>query len=253
MLLLAVTTALDADAGASDIGLLALNLVLLLVTATTLELTIPEPAHLTLDSQTELEFNDLLFFVEGDSSDGQPRDILVQLYVAVGNVGGTTAVVSSVELVALLDGANRPVDLIGLGKVEAATYTKVVRWVDAGDVGTGVWKSSERFQVREQDYGPYVLAPNDVISVRLRRRLGIDWSAQWDVVQLKAFYDATAHPITQAKVIAKYRRADTYVNQVFVVPIRVTQQMLYRQALENITDGFTNRPPGHTSRPIADW
>src|SRR5215213_2001700 len=151
---LVITTWVDRQANPdrasdSDLGGLILNIVLLLITATTLHFTIPDPARIWLERQAELGLSDLLFFIVGDSAQGRPRDILLQLHVAVSNIGGRKAVLSKVELDALLDRDGDPVDL-RFERVGGTQYSTKNRWVEMFARPGGQWIGAERFTIRDE-------------------------------------------------------------------------------------------------------
>src|SRR5215211_5609947 len=159
--------------GVADYGALVLNVLLLIITATTLQLTIPEPAKLWVHRQDELGHTDLIFYVVGDSPEGIPRDYLLQFHVAVSNVGGRRAVLSKLELKNLLDGSGEIVDM-GLGRVSGSQYTTRQRWIDTMPVLQGQRPNPEHFAIRDDIRGPFSMQPDDVVSLRLRARSGID-------------------------------------------------------------------------------
>lgn len=245
-----VSTWLDSG-GTADFGALALDLVILFITATTLHLAIPDPARIWLDRQGELGIDDLIFYVEGDSAEGLPRDVLLQLHVAVSNVGGRKAVLSMLELVAFLDSRKHQVEM-GLVPVRAMGYSTRHHWVDKTAVLRGQQNDLERFTIREEDPGPFVLAPDDVITLRLSARGGIDWTDQWNLKALQSRALALEQSIQYARLIATFCRVDELVTQSFDIPITVLQQPMYVEALRFVTNDFTTRPEVDY-RPVLDF
>src|SRR4051794_13668039 len=77
-------------------GTWIINFAVLLIAGWTLQLTLPKPAKLWVERQEELELSDLLFFMVDESNEhpAMPRDILLQLHVAVVNIGGQKGVLS---------------------------------------------------------------------------------------------------------------------------------------------------------------
>ena len=240
ILILVYTTWLDHE-GVADYGSLVLNVVLLAITATTLRLTIPDRARIWLDRQGELGIDDLLFFVVGDSPEGRPRDILLQLHVAVSNIGGRKAVLSRVELISLLDHHGRSVRL-RFGPVRAVEYSTRNRWLDTFAVLQGQQNNLQHFSIRDELPGPYSLAPDDVITLRLRARVGIDWSARWSLEALQSYANELERPIERARLAAVYRRGDEVVTDHFEVPVVEKQQAMYLEALRFTSQNLTVRP-----------
>lgn len=237
---LLVSTWVD-NGGIADFGTLVLNLVILFITATTLHFTIPEQARLWVDRQGELGIDDLLFYVEGDSAQGLPRDVLLQLHVAVSNVGGRKAVLSRLELTEFLDENRRSV-AIGMALVRGVQCTIRDHKVTAIAVLQDQHNNLERFSTSEEFPGPFVLAPDDVITLRLRVRGGINWTERWDLTTLQELALALEHPVRFARLAATYRRGDEVVTQPFDVPLQVVQQSMYLEALHRVTKDFITRP-----------
>jgi hypothetical protein len=236
--------------GTADYGAIVLNLALLAITATTLHLAIPHRACLWIDRQAELGMDDLIFYVVGDSEKGRPRDILVQLHVALSNVGGRQAVLSRLELTMFLDRSGRGVN-IGLGSITAAEYTVRDRWKDTHAVLVGQSNNLERFTFRDQIAGPFTIRPDDVITLRFRARGGIDWSDRWTLGALRDLAAALDRPVVTARLVATYRRGDELVTNEFVVPVEAKQQAMYLEALKLITKNLTVRPDVQ-AEPIWD-
>jgi hypothetical protein len=70
--------------------------------------SVPGPAELWVERQYELEQSDLIFYRYADAPglpEGveQPADFLLQLDVAVANIGGRKALVSSLSLLRFID------------------------------------------------------------------------------------------------------------------------------------------------------
>jgi hypothetical protein len=100
--------------------------------------------------------------------------------------------------------------------------------------------------------GPYLLEPDDVMTMRLRARPHIDWSAKWTLAKLKKLADALSEPIAGVGVTAIYRRGDRLIRQPFIIKdVTVLQQELYVGRLRELTNEFTTRP-NPTERVITD-
>ena len=77
--------------GKSDWAVVMLTAILLFVTTLTYWLVTPRPAELLVVRPDELGLADLIFFLRPQDRHGQvPHDVLLDLHVAVLNVGGRT-------------------------------------------------------------------------------------------------------------------------------------------------------------------
>jgi hypothetical protein len=196
-----------------------------------------------VDRQDELGLDDLIFYVyeEGEPSTRVPRDFLLQLHVAVSNVGGRKAVLSKLELTAFLDAQKCSID-IGLVPTKAIQYsTRELRTITLA-VLRGQHNNFERFSTSEEFPGPFLLIPDDVITLRLRARGGIDWAERWTLEALESLGSALKREISYARLVATYRRGDEAVTQTFDVRLQVLQQSMYKEALESVTDCYKTRP-----------
>lgn len=236
-----VLTTVQDNQGPSDFGLLFLNVVLLLITALTLHLTIPDPAKLWVINQEELETDDLIFFVVGDTSEGRPRDYLAQIHVAVANTGGRKAILSHLRLIGFVDSGGGEVEL-NLGSVEATQYITRTRWTNTHPVLVDQYPNMEKQTFRDVLTGPFVLSPDDVIPLRIRARGVVDWSPQWDLKAVSALAIDLTLPITTAKLKATFRRGPELVHETFDIPISVAGQNRYRAALRHHTNDLTSAP-----------
>lgn len=214
----------------------------------TLLAALPSPAQLWIERQHELGVDDVIFFISYDPPIGQtPRDILFQVHIAVANMGGRKAVLSRLTLGRVLDGAGQSI------AIPEFTLPVQAQRVKQGSGWRIVDNVMHKHNYLEFIPGPYLLDPDDVITMRLRARPGIDWSAKWSLKQLKAFYDALNNrPIKSLEVSATYRYANRLKTDNFVIKdITVLQQQQYLEALKAITNDFAIRPNA-LERPITD-
>ncbi len=210
------------------------NVAVLLITARSLEFAIPSPARLAIARQDELGYDDLIFYVY-DGEPEVPRNINLQLHVAVANVGGRRGVLSALVLDAFLDAHGDTVPLIAepLFSPPSAHMYLVRDW----------WQGIQRSDLREQVRPPFTLQPDDVVPLRFRINWGVDWSDRWDLDRLRALSQAIEHPIVGARLRASYRRGADLLTESFEVPVKVLQQERYRSALAGVTKDFAVRPP----------
>lgn len=222
----------------ADLGAVALGAATLLVTAITLYNVVPQPARLLVFDQPELEYTDLIFYVypqPAQPSEIQvPRDFVVQVHVAVTNVGGRKAVLSKLKLMAFLSASG---DECRLPDVPMPLEGRLFTTRQTSSFPTGV-----DFRTEERP-PPFVLDPDDVITLRFRSRRGVDWgNPKWTPSSLEQFADALATPISMARVLATYRSRDKLISDEFVVPVSVSQQDLYVELLHSLTAEFTETP-----------
>jgi len=98
-----------ARAGHVDWGAYWLTIPVLAIATATLIATLPRQARIIVQRQDELGLDDLIFFMLDDQGRQIPRDFLLQLHVAVINVGGRKAVLSNLQLTQFCDSANNPI------------------------------------------------------------------------------------------------------------------------------------------------
>jgi hypothetical protein len=214
----------------------------------TLLATLPAPAQLWIERQHELGIDDVIFYIYDEPPLGQvPRDILFQVHIAVANMGGRKAVLSVLRVDAILDGSGKALELPEFNlPVNAQRVQQGAGWRIVDNV-------MHKHNYLEFIPGPYVLDPDDVITMRLRARHGIDWSANWSLDKLKAFHDALNNrPIKAIRISATFR----YANRLRTVPfdinnISVLQQQQYVDELRLVTKDFTTLPNAQP-RAITD-
>jgi hypothetical protein len=150
-----------------QLGSWLIDFAVLLIAGWTLQLTLPKPAKLWVERQDELNLSDLIFFVVEETNEhpAMPRDFLLQLHVAVINVDGQNGVLSALKLEHFLDKYGRQIRPYQLPfPIEASQVVTEKTWELTRPV----------FRLIETP-PPFVLEPNDVLTLRLRARRGIDW------------------------------------------------------------------------------
>jgi len=190
---LLIGAAVEALRRPTDAAADLIALAVLVVTGLTLILVAPRQARLSVDRQEELGLDDLIFYLyprPGEMAAGViPGDYLLQLHVAIANVGGRKAVLSVLRLDEFLDVRGQPVRLPDISLPIVGMKAEVRHgWVD------GI-RHSERWKVMP----PYLLEPDDVITVELRARRGIDWSPRWDCAAVKEVAEALQSTISKAR------------------------------------------------------
>jgi hypothetical protein len=211
---------------------LLLSFAVLVVGVVTLVGVVVRPARLVVARQDELELDDLLF-MEYDP----PTEFLLQLHVAVANVGGRKAVLSGLFLDEFLseDGSAVLVHQFPL-PLPAQIFNQLTRY----RIGTdGV---SYREELTEMSRPPLVLEPDDVVTLRFRARQGIDWSPRWTLQELRTLAASIQRPIVRARVRTVYRSGQTVVINRFEVGVRTKRQAEYVDDLRRVTADFTVRP-----------
>ncbi len=224
--------------GRLDISNLLLTVVVLVVATLTLEAAWLRPATLVIERQHELgHVGDLIFlsYPEGDVADGHvPREVLFQMYVAVANIGGRKALLLGLSLEAFLDSNLEPmVSRLLPAPVLAAEYRQ---WQSRALLAGSLNIQSET------KMPPFVLEPDEVLSLRLRMLSGIDWSPSWDLARLKEASESLSTPVCHGRILLIYRRGPSLVRETVVLPLRVDAQSDFAQRLATITTNFTVRP-----------
>jgi len=208
------------------------------IAVATLFATLPMPARLWIERQYELEVDDVIFYLYDEPGLGQvPRDILFQVHVAVANVGGRKAVLSAVRIEALLDGKGREI------QIPEFPLPVLAQRVQQG----GGWRITDNVMHTHSFLeflpGPYVLERDDVVTMRLRARPGINWSGRWTLSKIQELAKVLERPMEAVRVTAIYRRGRRVVRQPFVIgDLKVLQQDLYVRRLRALTNDFQVRP-----------
>ena len=218
-----------------EVATVVLSVPVLWIAAATLWLTMPKPARLVVIRPDELEFEDLIFSLnpaeEGGASD-IPRDYLLQMHVAVCNVGDRKAVLSAIKIEGFVKDDKSVVTL-----PEAPAVISGHQCVQR----TG-WVNLERHMEGIVVDPPFVLDRDDVITMRFRARRGIDWTDRWDLDALRRFCEPLQSPIRRVHGKVIWRRGNKLVRDTFNLPLVVNRQEQFVQALKQLTDDFTHRP-----------
>lgn len=226
-----------AAATGQEIATVALSIPILSVALLTLRYTVPRPARLTVDRLDEAGLTDLIFYIyplqdDPERGEVQPGDYLLQLHVAVANLGDRKAVLSIIRIDGFHNSAGEIVHLPG-----APHTIEGARWVQR--MG---WRGGQFHHENMSEPGPYVLDPDDVIVMRFRVRPGIDWSDRWTLDSLRAFCDPLSDPLCSAFGTVIWRRAGVVVTERFEVSLVVEQQDKYVRQVKDLTQDFTQIP-----------
>jgi hypothetical protein len=184
-----------------------------------------------------LGFDDLIFFVVPQPNPGNeqqvPRDYLLQLHVAVCNVGDKKAVLPRVRLEGFRSRDGEPLTLPDApSSLDGAQWSQHLGWVDG-----------QAHHENVRSLPPYVLDRDDVITIRFRCRRGVDWSERWTLDELRRIHDALRRPFAYAHGSMAWRRGQEVITEPFEVELSVQQQDLYVRTITDITERFTQRPP----------
>ncbi|MDQ6947322.1 MAG: hypothetical protein M3256_13895 [Actinomycetota bacterium] len=223
--------------GRGDVAAVDLSLAVLAVAALPLLTSWASPGRLTVERQRELGLDDLVFFSypdEGAVGGHLPRDVLLQMHVAVMNVGGRTAVLSGLSLEGLLG----PGDVsIGTPLLPGLVVAHQYRQWESRLLTRGVFEIHS-----ETSIPPFLVEPDAVMTLRLRWRGGIDWSAAWDIDKLRQAAESLSLPITGARLLLIYRAGPKVFRKTIKVELSVQAQDDYRQRLGLVTNSFSERP-----------
>jgi hypothetical protein len=223
--------------GRADWAAVALSLAVLAVAAMPLLTSWASPGKLVVERQRELGLDDLVFFSypeEGVEGGHLPRDVLLQMHVAVMNVGGRTGVLSGLSMEGFLGpgGVAIPTPLMP-SLVVAHQYRQ---W-ESRILTRGVFEIHS-----ETSIPPFLVEPDAVMTLRLRWRGGIDWSPAWDVGKLREAAESLSLPITGARLLLIYRAGAKVFRKTVEVAMAVQAQDDYRERLGLVTKSFTQRP-----------
>jgi hypothetical protein len=222
-----------------------ISLAVLVVALSTLYFTYPKPAKLGLDRLSEMDeyTADLLFFLypwpNPDPTPPIPRDYLLQLRVAVANVGRRKAVLSTIAIEEFTTRSGQRMFLPESvqGPLWGSQWSQQFAYVGGHPVVQNV-----------SSPGPYVLGPDDVIVITFRSRRGIDWSDRWDLEELRSYYNGLTDPLVCARIKVKWRRVGwrRSVMEVrsddFTVDLKVLHQEEYVNAIRERTSDFSVQP-----------
>jgi len=214
----------------------AISAPILVIAAATLWYTVPQRARLSVDRLDEANLTDLIFFIypqpNPHSEQQIPRDYLLQLHVAVSNLGGRKAVLSSITIEGFRTDGGETIHLPG-----ATATIGGMQWIQRSG-----WLNSSRVFENMNVPGPYILDPDDVIVLRFRTRRGIDWGSQWTTDSLQEFCQPLQSPIVSAFGTMVWRRAGEVVRDAFSIPLMVEQQAEYLELVNQLTGSFTVMP-----------
>jgi hypothetical protein len=207
------------------------SFLILAVAAATLYIAWPRAARLVVIKPDELEVTDLIFFEDAD--DSPAFDYMLQLHVAVANVGNRKGILSKIRIDGFINDTGRKLVLpLGPSMIEGATWTRRSGFVNFA-----------RHDENLAEYPPLVLEGDDVIVMRFRQRRGIDWSPAWDLDELQQLRDVFRRPVVKAYGIIIWRAGEKVQTDTFEVAVTCEGQPLWLQRLDGVTEDMTVRPP----------
>jgi hypothetical protein len=223
------------DSG-QEVASVALSVPILIIAGLTLWYTAPRNAQLKVNRLDEANLDDLIFYIYPQPAQpGErqiPRDYLLQLHVAVYNLGDRKGVLSAINIDGLRNDVGETVYLPESPKGISGT-----QWISR----SGFINTHRHFENLNSP-GPYILEPDDVIVLRFRSRRGIDWSDRWTPTAVRDFCAPLQRPLVSAFGTMAWRRGGQVVRDSFEVRLQVVQQAEYVQLIETLTEGFTIRP-----------
>lgn len=236
----AVVSGLVVDESDGDLGNWMVSVSVLLVAAITLHIVAPTPGRLVVERQSELDLSDLIFFVYPQPAPpGQqqvPQDYLLQLHVAVTNVGGRKAVVSRFRLNWFVTSSGRRIHLPE--GVQGPLHAH--KWVQERIAPNLLMGPA--VPTAHQIGPPFTLEPDEVETLRFRMRRGVDWSERWTLETLREYAERLADPIVRVEGDVIYRRGPRVVTESWSTELVVEQQGLYVDLIRELTAGFTGLP-----------
>jgi hypothetical protein len=219
-------------AGHGEAGVIVLTVSVLIVTTILLQAATIGPAELSVQRQHELGYSDWIFYLTTEA----PRDILLQMHVAIINTGGRKGVLSKLELQEFLDEAGVAVRPYQMPFPLAA---RVFRQSEIYGFAGG--RSIRQTRV-ETSSPPVILEPDDVITLQFRNRRGIDWTPRWTLDEIRQLTDSLERAIVKARMTVTFRRGREVVIHDFEVPVECLQQADYVAKLRELTNNSSLRP-----------
>jgi hypothetical protein len=219
-----------------EVASVSLSIPILLIAGATLWYSVPKQAELKVDRLEEAGLDDLIFYIypQPAQPDEQqiPRDYLLQLHVAVYNLGSRKGVLSMINIEGFRNDAGETVHL-----PESVAVISGMQWINR----SGSINMQQHFESLNSP-SPYILEGDDVIVIRFRSRRGIDWSSRWTLDALRGFSEPLRRPLVGAFGTMVWRRGGEIVRDSFEVPLQVVQQAEYVQLVDSLTNGLTVLP-----------
>lgn len=219
-----------------EIATVAISVPILLIAAATLWFTIPKRAVLKVDRLSEANLTDLIFFIypqpNPDNRQQTPIDYLLQLHVAVSNLGDRKAVLSGITIDGFHNQSGAIIHLPGAQAVIGGS-----RWLQQSG-----WLDGQLRTSNISTPPPYILESDDVIVVRFRTRRAIDWTDRWTLDAIREFLTPLRNPIISAFGTTTWRRGGTVIREPFQVQLVVEQQQEYVALIETLTQGLSTLP-----------
>lgn len=215
---------------------LSLTFAILIISVLIFYASLPTPAKIEVTHLDELETDDLIFYsypaMDLLKIPLLPLDYLLQLHVAVSNVGNKKAILSAIRLEGFRNDLGETIHLPG-----AKSTIDGVRWQQKSGWVNGNWHF-ENLNIPM----PHVLDPDEAVVVRFRTRRGVAWGDAWGPTRLKEFVAPLQAPIVGAHGTVIWRRANKVVQQDFSVPMNVKNQEEYVRLISELSNGFTSGP-----------
>lgn len=208
----------------------------LVISLLTLWFAVPKRAKIAVNSLSELERSDLIFFIRKlPSVDGEfdlPLAYSLQLHIMISNSGAGKAIVTAVNI----DGfKNSRSEILHLPS--APERINGVSWVQRSG-----WINHERHFENLNELPPYSLGSGEAIVIRFVCRRPIQWQGEWNVQQIKEFIDPLRHEIESALGTICWRRGGEIFKFKFNLNLKVEQQLEFVCAATKLTNDFSELP-----------
>lgn len=203
-----------------------LGAAVLLLTGLTLDLTYLRGPKLVATRPDELGVVDVVFFADPKQ---MAADFLVQVHTAVANVGGRSAVLTTIKLVEITNGNGQRIDLPNTpAQIQGTEYRT---WTH--------WREGEQTFERTITPPPFVLAPDGVMVFRFRAGRGIEWGTKWTLEMVRDLREVLASDIKGGVIEVGYREGEKL--RMHRLRIQVRTEGL--PAFLDILDGALERLP----------
>lgn len=220
----------------SDLANFGLTFAILIIGALTFLNTLPKKAKIEVTHLDELETDDLIFYIHPNPNPANepqvPRQYLLQLHVAVSNVGDRKAILSAIRLEGFCSNTGETIHLPGAKEIiEGERWQQQSGWING----------QSHFQ-NISIQPPYILDRDEAVVIRFRTQRGISWGNTWSLDRLRTFVQPLENPIVSAFGTVIWRRAGKIVCEPFKVEMKVNQQEDYVRLVKELTTDFTVLP-----------
>lgn len=211
-----------------------------LLAGATLYYVVPKPAQLHASSDV-LPHVGLSFRVREERGKKVPREVRINIHLAVANVGDESALLWRSALVYFLDIRG---DAVPLRQVLGREYDFAFQ--HEAPSGRQSRNTTSRL-------GPWMLGGGDLCVVSFRDVVALEWGKGDDLMDARRMAYLLERPITHAVIEVAWRRGRAAKTRTVRQKVDVAGQMEYLAALTQLTNGLTEYPEGVDYRPVRQF